>query len=80
MELRALIEAIEAGRVRISDHADEEAQADRLTFDAIYVSVLHGEIIEDYRKANRTRVVWSMAGVVSQFPWKLASPGIWLEQ
>ena len=35
-------------RVRISDHADEEAEADRLTFDEIYFSVLHGEVIENY--------------------------------
>ena len=35
-------------RVRISDHADEEAAADQLLFDEIFLSVLHGEIIEDY--------------------------------
>lgn len=34
--------------IRISDHADEEAEADDLTFDEIYFSVLHGEIIESY--------------------------------
>jgi len=33
---------------RISDHADEEAEADELTFDEIYFSISHGEIIEDY--------------------------------
>jgi len=43
-----IIEAIRSGRVRITDHADEEAEADRLTFDEIYFSVLQGEIIEDY--------------------------------
>ena len=34
--------------MRISDHADEEAQSDQLKFDEIYFSVLHGEIIENY--------------------------------
>ena len=43
-----IIEAIRANRVRITDHADEEAENDRLTFDEIYFSVLHGEIVEDY--------------------------------
>jgi len=41
-------EAIRSERIRISDHADEEAQADKLTFDEIYVSILDGEIIENY--------------------------------
>ncbi|MFQ5456813.1 MAG: DUF4258 domain-containing protein [Nitrospirota bacterium] len=35
-------------RVRITDHADEEAKADELTFTEIYFSVIHGEIIETY--------------------------------
>lgn len=48
MDITDIIEAIRANRVRITDHADEEAEAERLTFDEIYVSVLHGEIIEDY--------------------------------
>lgn len=48
MDISDIIEAIRANRVRITDHADEEAEADQLTFDEIYFSVLHGEIIEDY--------------------------------
>jgi|SRR3989338_2935282 len=48
MNITNIIEAIRANRVRITDHADEEAEADRLTFDEIYFSVLYGEIIEDY--------------------------------
>jgi hypothetical protein len=43
-----IVEAIRSGRVRITDHADEEAEADRLTFDEIYFSVPQGEVIEDY--------------------------------
>ena len=48
MNISNIIEAIRSGRVRITDHADEEAEADRVTFDEIYFSVLQGEIIEDY--------------------------------
>jgi len=48
MNLTDITTAILANRVRITDHADEEAEDDHLTFDEIYFSVLHGEIIEDY--------------------------------
>lgn len=50
MDIHHIIEAIRSKRIRITDHADEEAQADRLDFDAIFYSVLHGEIIEVYPK------------------------------
>jgi hypothetical protein len=50
MELFDIIEAIRTDRVRITDHADEEANADQLTFDEIYYSVFHGEIIEEYEE------------------------------
>ena len=48
MDIQAIIDAIRHNRVRITDHADEEAQADLLSFDEIFYSVLHGEVIEDY--------------------------------
>ncbi len=48
MEISEIIEAIRSNRIRITDHADEEAEADQLTFDEIYFLVVHGEIIEDY--------------------------------
>ncbi|MCX8103583.1 MAG: DUF4258 domain-containing protein [Candidatus Bipolaricaulota bacterium] len=48
MNIADIIQAIQANRVRISDHADEEAQADKLSYEEIYFSVLHGEIIENY--------------------------------
>ena len=48
MELFNIIDAIQANRIRITDHADEEAESDQLTFDEVYFSVFHGEIIEDY--------------------------------
>ena len=49
MEIEKIINAIGASRIRITDHADEEAQNDDLGFDQIYFSVIHGEIIEDYK-------------------------------
>ena len=48
MKLEDIVDAIRHNRLRITDHADEEAHADHLSFDEIYVSVLQGEIIEDY--------------------------------
>jgi hypothetical protein len=47
IDIQDIIEAIRANRVRISDHADEEAEADQISFDEIFFSVLYGEIIED---------------------------------
>lgn len=48
MNLVDIIAAIQANQVRVTDHADEEANADHLTLDEIYLSVQHGEIIEGY--------------------------------
>ena len=48
MKINDIVHAIQKNHVRISDHADEEAEADELTFDEIYFSVMHGEIIEHY--------------------------------
>jgi hypothetical protein len=48
MRIDNIKDAIQKNHVRISDHADEEAEFDELTFDEIYFSVLHGEIIEAY--------------------------------
>lgn len=49
VELVDIIDATQDGRVRITDHAYEEANADRLKFDEIYFSALHGEVIEEYQ-------------------------------
>jgi hypothetical protein len=48
MDLDRVVEAIVRRRLRITDHADEEAAADNLRLDDIYDSVSDGEIIEDY--------------------------------
>ena len=39
MNINDIIEAIRLNRIRITDHADEEAQADQLKYDEIYFSV-----------------------------------------
>ena len=48
MEIAHIMEAIRGNRVRVTDHADEEATAEGLTYADVAHSVLHGEIIEDY--------------------------------
>jgi hypothetical protein len=40
--------AIESNKIKITDHADEEAADDQLTLTEIIQSVKTGEIIEDY--------------------------------
>ncbi|AEB68883.1 MULTISPECIES: DUF4258 domain-containing protein [Methanothrix] len=47
-KLADILEAIQLGHVRITDHAYEEANADELKFDEIYFSALHGVVIEEY--------------------------------
>ena len=48
MNIEDIIDAVRSNRIRITNHADEEAQADHLSFDEIFISVFQGEIIEDY--------------------------------
>jgi hypothetical protein len=48
VDINDIVGAIQAGRIRITDHAVEEAHADDLSLDEVSFSVLHGEIIEDY--------------------------------
>ena len=48
MNIEDIITSIENNRVRITDHGDDEAEVDDLTFDEIFFSVSHGEIIERY--------------------------------
>ena len=48
MEIADIQEAIQASKIRITDHADEEAQNDEYSYDKIFYSVLTGKIIEDY--------------------------------
>ncbi len=49
MRIEDLHNAVERGLVHVTDHADEEANADGLDLEAIYASLMHGgEIIEHY--------------------------------
>lgn len=48
MEVADILNAVRSGQIRITDHADEEAQSDRLSYDEIFSSVLTSTIIEDY--------------------------------
>jgi len=48
MNIDDIINAIQNNRIRITEHADEEAETDDLTFDEIFFSISHGEIIEQY--------------------------------
>jgi hypothetical protein len=45
-----IINSIKTGRVRISEHARDEAKEDSFTVNDIFVSVYNGEIIENYPK------------------------------
>lgn len=48
LHIQQIIQSINAKAFRVSDHADEEAYSDSLTFDEIYGAVRGGEIIEQY--------------------------------
>ncbi|MBW6518841.1 MAG: DUF4258 domain-containing protein [ANME-2 cluster archaeon] len=48
MEISDIKSAIHSDRIRITDHSDEEAQNDKLSYNEIFQSVLTGMIIEDY--------------------------------
>ena len=48
MDIDSIIDAVRNSRVRITDHADEEAVDDGLSYEEIYFSVVHGDIIEGY--------------------------------
>ena len=52
IEIGFRVGSIEANRVRITDHADEEAYNDRLSFNEILPSISAGEIIEQYPEDN----------------------------
>lgn len=48
MGIEDLIQAIGVGNVAITRHADQERGEDELSFDEVYFSTVHGEIIEEY--------------------------------
>lgn len=48
IDIESLIRAIGAGNVAITRHADQERREDELSFDEVYFSTVHGELIEEY--------------------------------
>ena len=48
IEIEAIIESIKAKRIRITDHADEEADNDRISLVEAFETISTGEIIEQY--------------------------------
>lgn len=52
MNIENIISSIRNNKIRITDHADEEAQTDSLSFDEVFTSVINGEVIEDYQSDN----------------------------
>ena len=61
-QIEDIVGAIRRNRIRITDHADEEAQADRLSFDEVFTSVLHGEIIEGLPRGQPVSQLSSVRG------------------
>jgi Domain of unknown function (DUF4258) len=53
MKIDVIIRSIQNQQVRITDHADEEAENDQLSLDEVYFSVFEGEIIESYWRRNQ---------------------------
>lgn len=48
MEIQNIVWAIIAGNIVVTRHAEQERLEDELSFDEIYLSVVRGEIIEEY--------------------------------
>jgi len=48
VDIQNIVRAIDSQQYRVTDHADEEAQADQLKVEEILYSVRNGEVIADY--------------------------------
>lgn len=66
MNLDDIVTAIRHNQIRITDHADEEALADRLTFDEIFTSVFQGEIIEGLSQRQTVPQLFGVRGDLRQ--------------
>ena len=49
MYINSIIESIRANRIRITDHADEEAQVDKLSFEEIRTKLARKEV-KNYKR------------------------------
>jgi len=57
LDIQDLIAAIRQNPMRITDHADEEAESDELSFDEIFLSVLQGRLLKSIPTINLIPVV-----------------------
>ena len=57
IDLRLITEADHANRLRITDHADEEAAADGISILQVLNDITTGEIIEQIQTTHRIRTV-----------------------
>lgn len=48
IDINLISEAISSGRIRITEHADEEARADRVSIEQVLSGVPSREVIEQY--------------------------------
>lgn len=48
IDIHAIVGAITGSRVKITEHADEEARADQVSIEQVLNSMANGEIIEQY--------------------------------
>ena len=73
MDIDNIISATAAGRIRVTDHADEEIAADGLILDEVLFSLKNGEIIEDYP----SDFPYPSCLVLGQTPSGLAVHSVW---
>ncbi|MBM4030266.1 MAG: DUF4258 domain-containing protein [Planctomycetes bacterium] len=52
MDIEEILDAIRSNRVRVTEHAQEEAEDDGLPIDEVFLSVDQGDVIEDYPSAK----------------------------
>ena len=65
MNIDDLKAAVRNGRVRVTDHADEEAQSEGLTLEQVFLSLLKGEVVDDYGQ-DRPYPSWLVLGKTAQ--------------
>lgn len=73
MDIDEIIEAIQLEQVRITDHADEEADNDELDIEDVLQSVFNGEIIEQYRDEKS----YPRCLIYSQYRAQLPIHSVW---
>ena len=79
IELNLIAEAIQIGRIRITDHADEEARADNVSIGQVLKDVAAGEIIEQYPggKPYPSCLIYSESGGPLHSVWAYNEATAW---